>query len=316
MRILITGANGFVGRSLCSAFLREGHLVRGAIRQSVSDVFPYGVEYVQVGEINETTDWSAALAGIDVLVHLAARVHVMHDTAADPLTEFQRVNTAGTEHLAISAAANGVKRLVYVSSIKVNGEETQGEGKFSELDVPSPQDPYGISKWKAELVLHRVASETGLEVVIVRPPLVYGPGVKGNFASMLKVLSWRIPIPLASVANHRDLVYVENLSDALVVCATHPAAVEQTYLISDGEAISTPDLLRQLASAMGYKIYLLPFPLSWLRALAKIFGKSDQAGRLLGSLQVDSGKIRSQLDWRPPYTIAQGLHKTVDKYYL
>lgn len=309
MKFLVTGANGFVGRSLCAELLRQGHAVRAAVR-SASSLIAEAARVV-VGTIDGETDWTEALCGVGVVIHLAARVHVMHDESKNPLEEFRRVNVAGTEHLARSAAASGVKRLVYVSSIKVNGEATSGNDKFTEVDVPSPQDPYGVSKWEAELVLQRVAKETGLEVVIVRPPLVYGAGVKGNFAQMLKVLAKGIPLPLASVQNRRSLVYVGNLVDALILCATHPAAAGQTYLVSDGQDISTPDLLRRLAIAMGHPVRLLPCPLSLLKLAGRLTGKSDQVERLLGSLQVDSGKIRSELSWVPPYTLQQGLHMTV-----
>jgi nucleoside-diphosphate-sugar epimerase len=202
--------------------------------------------------------------------------------------------------------------LVYVSSIKVNGEATNGVRKFSESDAPHPQDPYGISKMEAEEALHRVAAETRLEVVIVRPPLVYGAGVKGNFAQMLKVLAKGIPLPLASVNNRRSLVYVGNLVDALILCATHPAAVGQTYLVSDGEDVSTPDLLRQLGGAMGHPARLIPCPQALLRLGGRMAGKADQVERLLGSLQVDSGKIRRELGWMPPYTVSRGLQATAE----
>lgn len=251
---------------------------------------------------------------VDVVTHLAARVHVMHDEASDPLEEFRKVNVAGTENLARQAAKAGVKRLVYVSSIKVNGEATREGGKFSECDMPSPQDPYGISKCEAEQVLHCVAKETGLEIVIVRPPLVYGPGVKGNFAQMLKVLARGIPLPLASVDNKRSLVYVGNLVDALILCATHPAAVGQTYLVNDGEDISTSDLLRRLSVEMGHPARLFPCPKALLKLAGLLTGRADQVERLLGSLQVDSSKIRRELGWQPPYALEQGLRVTADGY--
>jgi nucleoside-diphosphate-sugar epimerase len=260
-----------------------------------------------VGSIHASTDWTHVLQGVDVIIHLAARVHVMHDTVADPLAEFRNMNTAASAHLARTAVACGVQRLVYVSSIKVNGEVTvQGE-KFSEVSTPAPQDPYGVSKWEAEQALHAIAQETGLQVVVTRPPLVYGAGVKGNFAQMLRVLQRGIPLPFAWVHNQRSLVSVENLADALLLCATHPAAVGQTYLLSDGEDISTPDLLRQLAAAMDVPVRLLPCPPVLLRGLAILVGKGDAMARLLSSLQVDSGKIRRDLNWTPPYTLRQGL---------
>ena len=309
MKILVTGANGFVGRSLCAELFRQGVSVRGAVRGgsvSIPDV-----ELTIIGTIDGGTRWEAGLKDVDVVIHLAARVHVMQDHSNNPLEEFQRVNVAGTERLARATAESGVKRLVYVSSIKVNGEATQGDKKFSEYDTPDPQDPYGISKWEAEQALHRVASETGLEVVVVRPPLVYGAGVKGNFAQMLKVLRKGIPLPLASLENRRSLIYVGNLVDALIRCATHPDATGQTYLVSDGEDVSTSELLRQLAAAMKRPARLFYCPQMLLKLAGQLTGRAEQVDRLLGSLSVDSGKIRRELEWVPPYTLQQGLQASV-----
>ena len=332
--VLVTGANGFIGRALCDTLLGHGHVVRGAVRRS-DVILNSKISYVTVGEINGQTDWSSALTGVDVVIHLAARVHVMKETSTDPLAEFRRTNVDGTEHLARSAAANGVGRMVFVSSIKVNGESTfpvtssslkkippnpplikwgMIKPVFSETDSANPQDPYGVSKWEAELALHRVATETGLEVVIVRPPLVYGAGVKGNFAQMLKVLAKGIPLPLASVSNLRSLVYIGNFVDALLKCATHPAAADQTYLVSDGEDVSTPDMLRLLGEAMGHPARLLTCPQALLALAGRLLGKSDQIDRLLGSLQVDSSKIRRELNWQPPYSLQQGLQATAEWY--
>lgn len=307
--LLVTGATGFVGHTLCVEAARRGLVVTGAVRSN--RVLPVGVNAIVVNEVDGTTDWSRAVDKVDVVVHLAARVHVMCDAAAHPLDEFRRVNVAGTGHFARSAVSSGVKRLVYVSSIKVNGDETHGDSKFTETDTPDPQDPYGISKWEAEQALHRIAEETGLEVVIVRPPLVYGAGVKGNFSQMIKVLAKGIPLPLASVQNLRSLIYVGNLVDALIMCATHPAAAGQTYLVSDCEDISTSDLLHQLATAMGLPAHLFSCPLSLLKLAGHLTGKSDQVERLLGSLQVDSSRIRHELGWKPPFSLQQGLRLTV-----
>ena len=310
--MLVTGANGFVGQALCAEAMRRGWHVRGALRSACE--LPAGAEKVVVGAIGGETDWTGALRGADVVVHLAARVHVMQDTIADPLAEFLKVNLHGTENLARQAARAGVKRFIYVSSIKVNGEETRDGQRFSETDVPAPQDPYGVSKWEAEQALHRVADETGLEAVIVRPPLVYGAGVKGNFVQMLNIVAKRIPLPFASVHNHRDLVYVGNLVDALITCATQPAAAGQTYLVCDGENISTPDLLRQLAVGMGVPSHLFPCPPALLQLAGKLAGKSQQLERLLGSLRVDGDKMRTDLNWTTPYSLRQGLQATTEWY--
>jgi nucleoside-diphosphate-sugar epimerase len=311
-RFLVTGANGFIGRQLCAEIVRRGCQVKTALRRP--DLPQNGGEPVIIGQIDGQTNWTEALRNTDVVIHLAARVHAMHDDAANPLEEFRRVNVAGTEHLARSAAAAGVKRLVYVSSIKVNGDVTSEGTKFTETDNPFPQAPYAISKLEAEQALHRVAAETGLEVVIVRPPLIYGAGVKGNFAQMLKVLAKGMPLPLASVRNLRSLVYVENLVDALIVCATHPAAAGQTYLVSDGEDISTPALLGRLGAAMCHPARLFPCHPALLKLAGRLSGKSDHVERLLGSLQVDSGKIRRELDWTPPHSLQQGLQATAEWY--
>ncbi|MDP1871630.1 MAG: SDR family oxidoreductase [Gallionella sp.] len=308
--VLVTGASGFVGGALCAGLVGLGHEVRASVRNP--EIFSIvGCDVLKISSIDFDTDWADSVTGVDVVIHLAARVHVMTDKASNSLAEFRRVNVAGTENLARQAARAGVKRLVYVSSIKVNGEATEGVRKFSELDAPVPQDPYGVSKYEAEQALHRVAAETGLEVVIVRPPLVYGAGVKGNFAQMLKVLALGIPLPLASVGNRRSLIYVGNLVDALILCATHPAAAGQTYLVSDGDDVSTPELLRELGDAMGHPARLLPCPQALLKLAGRLTGKADQVERLLGSLRVDSDKIRRELGWTPPYTPQQGLQLTV-----
>lgn len=308
MQYLITGATGFVGKQLCIELLRQGQIVRAALRSA--KIVIENIETAAVGPIDGETDWTMALCDVNVVIHLAARVHVMKDISIDPLSEFLKVNLAGTENLARQAARAGVKRLVYVSSIKVNGEQTTEGQTFTELDEPDPKDPYGISKCEAERALYQVAADTGLEIVIVRPPLVYGVGVKGNFAQMLKVLAKGIPLPLASVQNCRSLIYVENLVDALIVSATHPAAAGQTFLVSDGEDISTPNLLRQLGAAMGRSARLFSCPQALLKLSGWLIGKPEQVERLLGSLQIDSDKIRRELNWTPPYTLREGLQNT------
>jgi len=285
------------------------HLPIAAVRSQRASL-PDGIEVFQVGGLLTDYDWNDALAGVEVVIHLAARVHVMKDVAIDPLDEFRRVNVAGAEHLARSAAASGVKRLVYVSSIGVNGLQTARDQSYSETDKPNPHNAYAISKWEAEQNLSCVSEETGLEVVILRPPLVYGVAAPGNFAQMLKVLGAGIPLPLALVHNQRSLVYVENLVDALILCVTHPTAAGQTYLVSDGEDVSTPDLLRLLGAAMGHPARLFPCPPALLKLAGLLTGRAEQVERLLGSLRVDSGKIRRDLNWKPPYTLWQGLQNT------
>lgn len=313
-RLLVTGANGFIGTALCAEAVSRGYMVRGAIR-SACDLpignANLGIENIDMGDIGAHTNWHSAILDCDVVVHLAARVHVMNEEASDPLADFRLVNTEATENLARCAAASGARRLVYISTIGVNGLFTKGSVKFSERDSANPHNAYALSKWEAEQALHRVAAETGLEVVILRPPLVYGAGAPGNFAKLLRLVQLGIPLPLAGVKNKRDLVYVGNLVDAIMTCATHSSAVGNTYLVSDGETVSTPEILRGLAKELGISPRVLPFPISLLKLMAAAFGKADQVDRLVESLQVDSTKIRHQLGWLPPYSLQQGFSKTV-----
>ncbi len=311
MKVLVTGATGFVGRRLCERMMADGWQVRGAVRSAEQAAkLTAGVEVVQIESIGADTDWSKALAGADAVIHLAARVHVMNDFVADPLAAFREVNVAGTERLARMAATTGVKRFVYISSVKVNGEGC--EKSFTERDIPAPEDPYGVSKWEAEQVLHTVAEDTGLEVVILRPPLVYGPGVKANFLSLLKLLDRAIPLPLSSINNLRSFIYVGNFVDAIITCINHPKAAGQTYLVSDGEDVSSPELIMRVADALGKPVRLFPFPPALMRFAGKLTGKAAAVDRLLGSLVVDSSKIRRELNWKPPYTMEEGLRETAE----
>ena len=266
------------------------------------------------GDLEPSSDWSAALVGISTVVHCAARVHVMADTAADPLTEFRRLNVQGTLNLAHQSASAGVQRFVFVSSIKVNGEATQSGSPFAADDVAAPLDAYGISKMEAEQGLRDLAAKTGLEVVIIRPPLVYGPGVKANFAAMMRWLQRGIPLPLGAIHNQRSLVALDNLVDLIVTSLTHPAAANQTFLVSDGEDVSTTELLRRMGQAMGRPARLIPVPVSLLKLAAALVGKPDVAQRLCGSLQVDIEKTRRLLDWTPPLSLDQGLRKAAKGY--
>jgi len=311
MNILITGATGFIGQLLCKQLLADGHTVRGTLLSSESqDALVHGVASTVIEPLGPGTPWQEALSGIDTVIHLAARVHVMDDRVTDPLALFSLVNTLGTERLARESAHAGVQRVVFVSSIKVNGEESPAP--YHAASPFNPQDPYAISKMEAELALPRVAAETGLEVVIVRPPLVYGPGVKANFLRMLQMIQRGIPLPLASIQNRRSLIYVGNLAAALATCATHPKAAGQTYLVSDGEDVSTPQLIRRCATVLGVTSRLFPCPVNLLRLAGRMTGKCAAVERLCGSLMIDASAIRQQLRWHPPYTLEQGLQETAD----
>lgn len=311
MRILITGATGFVGTALCRRMIHEGWQVRGAVR-SLSDQarLPAGVAAVPVGSIGPDTVWTHALSGVDIVVHLAARTHVTHEVDVDPLNAYRRINVAATERLARAAAAAGVKRFIYLSSVKVNGE---GRAEpYTEQDRPAPEDPYGISKWEAEQALRRIAAETGMDVVILRPPLVYGPGVKANFLALINVVRRGIPLPFASVQNRRSLLYLGNLVDAIITVCIRPGAAGQTYLVSDGVDVSTPELIRKIAGVFGRSARLFSFPSHCMRLAGRLLGKTSAVERLLGSLAVDCSKIQRELDWKAPATMEQGLKETAE----
>lgn len=306
MKILVTGATGFVGTRLCQVLEEEGHEVVRVGRHVTSP------SCVDIGEIGPDTDWRPALGNPDAIVHLAARVHVMQDAAIDPLAEFRRINVDGTLNLARQAAASGVARFVYVSSIKVNGESTSPTMPFRADDPPAPQDAYAVSKHEAETGLRALAQNDALEVVIVRPPLVYGPGVKGNFASLVNWVRKGVPLPLGAVCNRRSLLALDNLVDFIALCADRdrsPQAAGQVFLIADGMALSTPELFRKVACAYGVRARLIPVPERWLRMAGKLLGKSAEADRILGSLVVDISKARDLLGWRPVVTADQQLQQ-------
>lgn len=311
--IFVTGATGFVGGALVRRLTADCAFngVVAAVRRNAASL-PEEVQQVQVGDLLLTTDWGCALQGIDAVVHCAARVHVMQDDATDPLQAYREVNVSGTLNLARQAAEAGVRRFVFVSSVKVNGEATQPGQPFTADDVPMPLDPYGVSKLEAELGLRDIAAQTGMDVVIVRPPLVYGPGVKANFAAMMRWVTRGIPLPLGAIHNTRSMVALDNLVDLLVTCLKHPAAAGQTFLVSDGEDVSTTELLHRTAQAMGRKAFLLPVPAILLELSAAMLGKSTVAQRLCGSLQVDINKTRRLLGWTPPLSLDQGLKKVAE----
>ena len=288
--------------------------VRGIMRRSTyRNNLPFGFDVIPIEEITPRTDWSKILFGVHTVVHLAAQAHVINGLSEDSLAAYRYVNTAGTERLAQTASASGVKRFVYLSTVKVNGEGKAGP--YAEKDDPEPIDPYGISKWEAEQILYEISDQTGMEMVVLRPPLVYGPWVKANFLHLLKILDRSIPLPLASINNRRSLIFLGNLLSAIVTCINHPRAAGQTFLVSDGEDVSTPELIRHINSALGRPARLFPFPPVMLKMAGIITGKSVAMDRLLRSLTIDCSKIRRELDWQAPFSMEQGLRETA-KWYL
>ena len=364
MKVLITGASGFIGRNLCAFLNGKGYFVRGTARSNVRDVSGVS-EVVQIDGIDGDTDWRGALVGVDTVVHLAGRVHVMHERANDSLEEFRRVNVLGTERLARMAVKVGVRRFVFASSVKVNGEgfrsavdrgfglprrtfgaprndsRDRNDKAYTEDDEPRPEDAYGISKMEAEQVLKRIADETGLEVVILRLPVVYGLGVKANFRSLIKLAVCGLPLPFKSINNKRSFLYVGNLTDAIIACIENPKAAGETFLVSDGQDVSTPELMRMIGRAMGEgedldsspfaslgtqndrggmlpqndrgDIRLFYVPLGVLRVLCRVMGKGEELEKLTRSLVVDSSKIRNMLGWKAPFTMEEGIRETVER---
>ena len=301
MKILVTGANGFVGGPVCQALRDAGHHVVGAVRRDIGP--PPGIEFRRIGELGPDTDWRAALDGVEAVVHLAARTHVMAETEADPLAAFRRVTRDGATGLAAQAAAAGIRRLIFLSSIKVNGEATPPDRPFRAVDAPAPQDSYGVAKAEAEAALR---SQHGLDLTILRPPLVHGPGVKGNLLTLIGALRRHLPLPLGAVRNRRSLVGIANLADAIRFCLDTPATIGHTFLIRDGEDVSTPELIRRLAAALETKAVLPPLPQSLLRLAGSLTGRRAAIDRLTGSLVVDDAPLR-RLGWRPPLSLDDGL---------
>ncbi len=312
--ILITGASGFVGNVLCQHLLNANYSIRASSRRAFTHDSRLGLKIYSGLESPDAGDYKELLSGVQTVIHLAARVHIMKDSSKDPLAEFRKVNVDGTLKLARHAASAGVKRFIFLSSVKVNGEQTEEGKSFTEDCNPSPQDAYGQSKYEAEQGLLKIAQETGMEVVIIRPPLVYGAGVKANFASMMETVRRGIPLPLGSIHNQRSFVYLGNLISLIECCIHHTAAVNQVFLVSDGHDLSTTELLRNCAAALGVKSWLLPMPQWLIEGCARLLGKQAVAQRLCGNLQVDISKARRMLGWTPPFSVADGLKQTAASF--
>jgi nucleoside-diphosphate-sugar epimerase len=308
--VLVTGATGFVGKPLCDRLVARNNIISATIR-SVGDKekLPSEIKPILINSLCDALP-TEQLANTEVVIYLAARVHQMNDNSPNALDAYREINTKAAISLAKQAAENGVTRFIYLSSIKVNGEGLTDP--YSEKDTPNPIDPYGQSKWEAEQGLLKLAQETGLEVVIIRAPLIYGPNVKANFLQLLKIIDKSIPLPFGAINNARSILFVGNLVDAIITCLDHPNAKNQTFVVSDGDDLSTTDLMHRLGKALGKSPLLLPIPTEFLRLATKLLGKADIGDRLLGSLQVDSSKIRQMLDWTTPYTVDQGLQATAD----
>jgi nucleoside-diphosphate-sugar epimerase len=304
-RVLVTGATGFVGRALVRRLLADGRQVRAAVRPGAT-ALPREVETAVIGDIGPETDWRTALAGVGAIVHLAARAHVLRDSSPDVHALYRAVNTLGALRLAEAAAAAGVRRFVFLSSARVHGDHSTG-APFTESSPLAATDPYGRSKAEAERGLAALAAAGGLDPVILRPPLVYGPGARGNFARLVRLVARGVPLPLGAVRNRRSLVFVGNLVDAIVRSLDHPAAARETFMVSDGEDVSTAELVRRIAQAIGRPARLMPVPVGLLRLGGAVTGHSDDVARLLDDLAVDSSKIRTRLAWRPPYSLDEGL---------
>jgi nucleoside-diphosphate-sugar epimerase len=310
MKILVTGATGFIGNKLCQALSAHGDTVFAVARRQVA----IDTNITVINKVlSKETDWHDCLKDIDVVIHLAGRAHVMNDVSENPYQAYADINIDATKHLAKQAVLSGVKRFIYLSSIKVNGERTK-DVAFSETDSPQPKDDYGTTKCEAEKVLNNIARQTGMDVVIIRPPLVYGAGVKANFKSLIKLAQLNIPLPFGAIDNKRSLVFIENLIDFILLCTHHPNAANQTFLISDDDDVSTTRLIQYIKEASGKRPLLIPVPQSWLRFVFQLIGKSFLSDRLLGNLQVDITKAKTLLNWKPPFALEQGINKTIEAY--
>jgi len=312
-KILITGANGFVGSAVLECLRSDGRFALVAAARRWNGPGSEGLVFHRIGSLSGASSWREVVDSVDTVIHCAARVHVMNEHSVDPLDAFRAVNVNATLNLARQAAAGGVRRFIFISSIKVNGESTVNGQAFSASDEPAPEDAYGLSKLEAEKGLLQLATETGMEVVIIRPPLVYGPGVKANFASMIKLVEKGVPLPFGAIHNKRSLVGIDNLVDLIIRCIDHPAAVNQVFLAGDGEDLSTTELLRGVGKAMGKPTRLIPVPAGLLQFGAMLLGRKAMGQRVLGSLQVNISKTCDLLDWKPPYKVEEGLRRCFER---
>ncbi len=317
-RVLVTGADGFVGRYVCRKLIASEYIPIAGVRTlrlwpELQRAVPGLIEYSLLGDLSANPELRGPLAGVSVVVHLAARVHVMRESAGDPLQEYRRVNVDGTKSIALAAVAAGVRRFIFVSTVKVHGESTS-EKPFREDMAPNPEDAYAVSKWEAEEALRSLASDSGLEVVIVRPPLVYGPGVRGNFLRLMRLVDHALPLPFPKRKNCRSLLGAENLADFLVHCVHHCKAAGEAFLVKDSEDLSTRDLITRLAQLLGRPVRLVPVPEPLIRLVAKLTFKEKEVNRILDSLVIDSRRIQQSLQWVPPVPLDDGLAATVRWY--
>lgn len=309
MKVVVTGANGFVGSAVVSHLEAKGHDVRAVVRRS-EGLIPSSPAFIK--DIGPDTDWSEVVAGVSHVVHTAARVHILNETENDPLSAFRKVNTAGTINLAQQAAMAGVQRFVFISTIAVNGSKTK-DRPFTEQDTPNPHNAYAQSKWEAEQALEAIATATGMDVVIIRPPLVYGADAPGRFHQLMNIVKYNLPLPFGKIDNFKSLIAIDNMVDVICLCLKHPDAKNQVYFVGDDETYSTTKILREVAKARNKTLLLVPVPAGWMMLLAKLLGMHAAADSLFGSLTIDTKKVKSQLGWTPITSMSKQMQKRADR---